>query len=115
MGEWLGSQLAGLGVVAEAALLLHERQADRSRQKISCAEASKGSIRGARAWKRVQVYAAGLTQNRRAELQSDLNTFKRAASFDHLAIVLPKWERKVRDLEHFPHAGVADDGKVDSS
>ena len=25
MGEWLGSQPAGLGVVAEAALLLHER------------------------------------------------------------------------------------------
>ena len=37
------------------------------------AEASKSNIRGARAWKRVQVYAAGLTQNRRAELQSELN------------------------------------------
>ena len=57
------------------------------------AEASKGNIRGARAWKRVQVYAAGLTQNRRAELQSKLNTFKRAA------VVLPKWERKVCDWE----------------
>ena len=30
------------------------------------AEASKGNIRGARAWKRVQVSAAGLTQNGRS-------------------------------------------------
>ena len=77
------------------------------------AEASKGNIRGARAWKRVQVYAAGLTQNRRAELQSELNNFKRAVSFDDLAIVLPKWERKVRDLEHFPQSGVTDEVKMD--
>ena len=49
------------------------------------AEASKGNIRGARAWKRVQVHAAGLTQNRRAELQSELSNFKRTVSFDDLA------------------------------
>ena len=77
------------------------------------AEASKGNIRGARAWKRVQVYAAGLTQNRRAELQSELNNFKRAASFDDLVIVLPKWECKVRDLERFPQSGVTDEVKMD--
>ena len=77
------------------------------------AEASKGSIRGARAWKRVQVYAAFLTQNRLVELQSELNNFKRAVSFDDLAIVLPKWERKVRDLEHFPQSGVTDEMKMD--
>ena len=64
-------------------------------------EASKGNIRGAQAWKRVQVYDAGLTQNRRA------------VSFDDLAIVLPKWERKVRDLEHFPQSGVTDEVKMD--
>ena len=77
------------------------------------AEASKGNIRGARAWKRVQVHAAGLTQNRRAELQSELNNINRAVSFDDLAIVLLKWERKVRDLEHFPQSGVADEVKMD--
>ena len=77
------------------------------------AEASKGNIRGARAWKRVQVYAAGLTQDRRAELQSELNNFKRAVSFDDLAVVLPKSERKVRDLEHFPQSGVTDEVKMD--
>ena len=43
----------------------------------------------------------------------ELNNFKRAASFDDLAIVLPKWERKVRDLEHFPRSGVTDEVKMD--
>ena len=28
-------------------------------------------------------------------------------------IVLPKWERKVRDLEHFPQSGVTDEVKMD--
>ena len=77
------------------------------------AEASKGNIRGARAWKRVQVNAAGLTQNRRAEIQSEQSIFKRVASFDDLAIVLPKWERMVRDLEHFPQSGVTDEVTID--
>ena len=36
------------------------------------AEASQDNKRGARARQRVQVYAAGMTQNRRAELQSEL-------------------------------------------
>ena len=51
------------------------------------AKASKGNIRGARAWKRVQVYAAGLTQNRRADTQSELNNIERTVSFDDLATV----------------------------
>ena len=77
------------------------------------AKASRGNIRGARAWKRVQVHAAGLTQNRRAELQSELNNFKQAASFDDFSIVLPKRERKVRGLEHFPQFGATDEVKMD--
>ena len=36
MGEWLGSQPAGLGVVAEPALLFHERQPVGWSHKISC-------------------------------------------------------------------------------
>ena len=43
MGEWLGSQLAGLGVVAEAALLHHERQADRSRQRYRVPKQAKAA------------------------------------------------------------------------
>ena len=46
--------------------LMNAKLADGS-NKTMRAEASKGTIRGARAWKRVQVYATGLTQNRRAE------------------------------------------------
>ena len=77
------------------------------------AEASTGNMRGARAWTPVQVFAAGFTQNRRAELQSELNIFKRVASFVDLAVVLPKWERKVRDFDHFPQSGVTDEAKMD--
>ena len=80
---------------------------------IGCVEASKGNIRGPRAWKRVQVDAAGLTQNRRAELQSELNNFKRAASFDDLAVVWLRWERKLLDSEHFPQSGVTVEVKMD--
>ena len=69
------------------------------------AEAGRSNIRGARAWKRFQVCAAGLTQNARAELQSELHNSKRAASFDDLAVVLPKRVRMVRGLEHFPQSG----------
>ena len=53
-----------------------------------------------------------LTQNRRAKLQSELNNFKRTVPFDDLAIILPKWERKVRDL-NFPQSGVTDKVKMD--
>ena len=77
------------------------------------AEAGGGDIRGARAWKRVQVYVAGLTQHRRAELQNELNSYKRAASFDDLVVLLPKWERKVRDLERFPQSGITNEVKMD--
>ena len=46
-------------------------------------------------------------------LLSELNNFKRTVSFDDLAIVLPTWERKDRDLEHFPQTGVTDEVKMD--
>ena len=98
--EWRWSQLVNAKLVDDA-------------KDIARAEASKGNIGGARAWKRVQVSAAGWTQNRRTELQSELNNFKPAASFDVLAVVLLKWQRKVRDLEHFPIAGVAGEVKMD--
>ena len=48
--------------------LMNAKVADGTRDIVR-AEASKDNIRGARARQRVQGYAAGMTQNRRAELQ----------------------------------------------
>ena len=74
-------------------------------------EASKGNIRGARAWKRVQVHAVGLTQDRLAEFHSELNNLKRAECFDDLPC--RSWELMVHDSEFFPQSGVTDEVKMD--
>ena len=54
-----------------------------------------------------------LTQNRPAALQSELDKFKPAASFDDLAVVLPKRKRKVLDLKHLPQSRIQDEVKMD--
>ena len=66
---------------------------------IARADASKGNIRSAR--------------EQAGELQSELKNLKRAASVNDFPIVSPKWELKVRDLEHFPQSGVTDEVKMD--
>ena len=62
------------------------------------AEVGKGINRGATTWKRVQIHAAGMTQNRRLELLDAVSCTKKANSHDELAELLPGWEKKVREL-----------------
>ena len=76
------------------------------------AEMGKGIIRGATTWKRVQIHAAGMTQNRRLELLDAVSHPKKANSYDELAELLPAWEKKVRELEKFPQSALSNDQKI---
>ena len=58
------------------------------------AEMGKGIIRGATTWKRVQIHAAGMTQNRRLELLDAVSHPKKANSYDELAELLPAWGKE---------------------
>ena len=73
------------------------------------AEMGKGIIRGAATWKREQIHAAGMTQNRRLELSDAVS---HANSYDELAELLPAWEKKVRELEKFPQSALSNDQKI---
>ena len=76
------------------------------------AEMGKGIIRGATTWKRVQIHAAGMTQNRRLELLDAVSHPKKANSYDELAELLLAWEKKVRELEKFPQSALSNDQKI---
>ena len=76
------------------------------------AEMGKGIIRGATTWKRVQIHAAGMTQNRRLELLDAVSHPKKANSQNELAELLPAWEKKVRELEKFPQSALSNDQKI---
>ena len=79
---------------------------------IAQAEMGKGIVRGATTWKRVQIHAAGMTQNRRLELLDKVSHPRKAKTFDELAELLPAWERNVRELEKFPQSSLSDDQKI---
>ena len=51
-------------------------------KKFTHAEMDKGIIRGATPWKRVQIHAAGMTQNRRLELLDVASHSKKAKTYD---------------------------------
>ena len=53
------------------------------------AEVGKGIMRGATTWKRVQIHAAGMTQNRRLELLDRVSHPRKAKTIDELAEILP--------------------------
>ena len=76
------------------------------------AEMGKGIIRGATTWKRVQIHAAGMTQNGRLELLDAVPHPKMTNSYDELAELLPAWEKKVRELEKFPQSALSNDQKI---
>ena len=81
-------------------------------KEFTLAEMGKGIIRGATTWKRVQIHAAGMTQNRRQELLDAVSHPKKANSYDELAELLPAWEKKVRELEKFPQSALSNDQKI---
>ena len=76
------------------------------------AEMVKGIIRGATTWKRVQIHAAGMTQNRRLELLDAVSHTKKANSYDEVAELLPAWEKKVRELEKFLQSALSNGQKI---
>ena len=72
-------------------------------------------MRGATAWKRVQVHAAGLTQNRRLELLKLVQEPTRCTTVEELAEKLPVWERRMRELEKFKDEHIATPTRKDTS
>ena len=80
--------------------------------EFTLAEMGKGIIRGATTWKRVQIHAAGMTQNRRLGLLDAVSHPKKANSYDELAELLPAGEKKVRELEKFPQSALSYDQKI---
>ena len=63
-------------------------------------------------WKRVQIHAVGMAQNRRLELLDAVSHPKKANSYDEVAELLPAWEKKVREPEKFPQSALSNDQKI---
>ena len=70
-------------------------------------------VRGARAWKRVQTFAWGMTQNRRQEVLNRVANPKRCSTYDELAGALATSEKDVRDLTKFDQSALPDDVKIE--
>ena len=75
-------------------------------------ETGAQKVRGARAWKRVQTYAWGMTQNRRLEILNRVAKPERAKTYDELAQVFASWEKDVRELAKFSNSSLSDDQKI---
>ena len=75
-------------------------------------EKDTDDARGARAWKRVHTFAAGLTQNRRLEILDRVSHPKRTNNYEELAAAVATWERDVRELSKFQNSALSDDQKI---
>ncbi len=73
---------------------------------------AEGRIRGAKAWKRVQTTAAGLTDNRLQYLMREVTNPTRAKNYDELTGAIAIWEKSMRELDKFPNAGLSEQQKI---
>merc|ERR1711940_141459 len=113
--QWVDNQgldLANIQWTTQQLYYLLVRKTEGVPRDLVHAERDADNSKGARAWKRVQTFAAGLTQNRRLEILDRVSHPKRTANYEELAAAVASWERDVRELAKFPNSCLSDDQKV---